>query len=309
MVALERTASSSSTSSSTLSTTTGDPTHSVDVSLSYVPYVRRRNTPYQLKVLQQYFDVNSHPTRDQRQTLANDLGMELKSVTNWFQNRRQTAKRKSLAWNENSNSPKTRPVRSSPYRSPCKKTLLKRSAISLDRIAELSERPNIPSQTTEVPRTPLTPRTINVGKNSTTPRSPLNLWKYIPSSPIVPQSSPSQEEERMAILPSQAKTFRSLEWACLKARRDKRFDDDRDELPSLPSLDHGVHFEGERTETEFDDLVAPNTSDNVARRAPHCEVHSGTRAAAQNNSLVVSKSPQSEDVEAAMTLLGFRTHF
>lgn len=42
---------------------------------SYVPYVRRRNTPAQLDALNQLFEATLHPTRAQRQALANEIGM------------------------------------------------------------------------------------------------------------------------------------------------------------------------------------------------------------------------------------------
>lgn len=47
----------------------------METSDSYVPYVRRRNTPAQLSALQQLFEMTPHPTRAQRQTLAHEIGM------------------------------------------------------------------------------------------------------------------------------------------------------------------------------------------------------------------------------------------
>ena len=46
---------------------------------SYVPYARRRNTPAQLHALNQLFEATPHPTRAQRQALANEIGMYVAS--------------------------------------------------------------------------------------------------------------------------------------------------------------------------------------------------------------------------------------
>ena len=43
--------------------------------VTYVPYIRRRNTPEQLKALQQLYEVTPHPNREQRLALAVELGM------------------------------------------------------------------------------------------------------------------------------------------------------------------------------------------------------------------------------------------
>ncbi|KIJ66274.1 hypothetical protein HYDPIDRAFT_109268 [Hydnomerulius pinastri MD-312] len=304
MAPLERTASSSSTTSATSLSGAFKLDHLAEASVSYVPYVGRRNTPAQLHALQQYFETTPHPTREERQALANDLGMELKSVTNWFQNRRQTARRKSLSWSEN----KPMKAHPSPHCYPRKassKSSLKRSSISLDRIAALSERQSLTSQSTTL-RTPLTPCKVNVKKEN--PPSPSELWKYMPSSPIAPQSSPGPEEARMAILPSRAKTFRSLEWACLKARRGKWVEDDGDELPTLSTFDHGGDTGDEGTETEVDEAITPDSSVNLS---PYSRDASSRLRVKQEDDpfpLVLKAAPQSEDVEAAMTLLGFKAH-
>ncbi|KAG9126390.1 hypothetical protein FRC07_003605 [Ceratobasidium sp. 392] len=57
---------------------------------------RKRVTPHQLKHLERVFASETHPSRGSREELARDLGMELKSVTIWFQNKRQSIKRNIL---------------------------------------------------------------------------------------------------------------------------------------------------------------------------------------------------------------------
>jgi len=264
--------------------------------VTYVPYIRRRNTPQQLKALQQLFEAAVHPTRKQRLALASELGMELKSVTNWFQNRRQTEKRKSLVWNEN-NPPKTNALQSRRLAQRYPKRTLSSFPVSLDKIAQLAERPSLPSSPPIANRGPLTPRTPNVRVQSSP--SPSELWKHIPSSPAAPPSSPGAEEARLAILPLRSKTWRSLEWACLKARRDGRADG-LDDLPSLPSLSHG-----DGSDDGSYEALTPDASVNLdLSPESHCLRFGGEE---DSKSLFSdsSKCRQSEDVEAAITLLGF----
>ncbi|KAG1864734.1 hypothetical protein DFJ58DRAFT_772622 [Suillus subalutaceus] len=281
-------------SSSTISTVTHSDTSIADTSISesnppvstHVPYIRRRNTPQQLNALQQLLELTPHPTREQRLALAAELDMELKSVTNWFQNRRQTEKRKSLVWNEN-NPPKIHAPQSRRLKQRHPNKSISSFSVSLDKIAQLSERPSSPSlllSANRAPLTPFTPRATNVRGQSSP--SPSELWKHIPSSPAVPQSSPGAEEARLAGLPSRSKTWRSLEWACLKARRDRRVDneEEEDDLPCLPSLSHGT--------------LTPDSSVRSINLSPQ-----------SNSSLLFGGEEHnkglSEDVEAALTLLGF----
>lgn len=58
---------------------------------------RKRVTPHQLKHLERVFASETHPSRGSREELARELGMELKSVTIWFQNKRQSIKRTILS--------------------------------------------------------------------------------------------------------------------------------------------------------------------------------------------------------------------
>jgi hypothetical protein len=271
---------------------------------THVPYIRRRNTPKQLEALQQLLKLTPHPTREQRLALAAELGMELKSVTNWFQNRRQTEKKKSLIWNEN-NPPKIHAPQSRRLKQRHPNKSMSSFSVSLDKIAQLSERPSSPSlllSANRSPLTPFTPRTTNVRVQSSP--SPSELWKHIPSSPALPQSSPGAEEARLAGLPSRSKTWRSLEWACLKARRDKRIDDggEEDDLPCLPSLSHG----GGSDDGSYEALT-PDSSVRSINLSPQSD--SSLRFGEEENNKGLfsdfNKPRQSEDVEAALTLLGF----
>lgn len=285
---------------------------SLDRSPSYVPYLRRRNTPAQLHALHQLFDATPHPTRAQRQALANEIGMyvpppppsrlpdgfprELKSVTNWFQNRRQTSRKKSLSLNENN--PSRSPVSPGPARHQHRrsKTPLDRSKISLDRIVSLSERPGLTWQLNS-PRLPLTPRKCNIQQKN--PSSPSELWTHMLSSPAVPRSSPDPEEARFAALSSRAKTLCPLEWACLKARHKKWVDEDADGLSKHAVVTHCRELGEDGAEPEVINLESEIS----------VPPHSDTSNLNRKNALFSrpNVTPQFEDVEAAITLLGFKT--
>jgi hypothetical protein len=220
-------------------------------------------------------------------------------VTNWFQNRRQTEKRKSLVWNEN-NPPKTDALQSRRLAKHHPKRTLSSFPVSLDKIAQLAERPSLPSSPPIANRVSLTPRTPNVRVQSSP--SPSELWKHIPSSPAAPPSSPGAEEARLAVLPLRSKTWRSLEWACLKDRRDRRADDE-DDLPSLPSLSHG-----DGSDDGSYEALTPDTSANLDLSPKSNYSRFGGEEDNKNLSSDSSKCRQSKDVEAAITLLGFMAH-
>ncbi|KAF9270765.1 homeobox-domain-containing protein [Marasmius fiardii PR-910] len=56
--------------------------------------MRVRPTPDQTEELKAFFNIVAHPSAEQRQALADRIGMRYQSVTNWFQNQRSIAKKK-----------------------------------------------------------------------------------------------------------------------------------------------------------------------------------------------------------------------
>ena len=133
---------------------------------------------------------------------------DIKFVTVWFQNRRQSDKRK--AW--------TKKDRAKKKENSCQQIdagLLK-PTISLDRIASRMERVQRPLHQNK-PRAVLSPqKPRNVEEPQTPSRSkPNTLWAHMPSSPPEAPSSPSAE---LVNVPCLVKSGRSLEWACAKAR-------------------------------------------------------------------------------------------
>ncbi|RDX51075.1 hypothetical protein OH76DRAFT_345425 [Lentinus brumalis] len=61
-----------------------------------LPEKRRRHklTDQQLQRLEELYQANTHPSRDDKDALAKEIDMTLKSVMIWFQNRRQDRRRK-----------------------------------------------------------------------------------------------------------------------------------------------------------------------------------------------------------------------
>ncbi|KAK7058557.1 hypothetical protein VNI00_002193 [Paramarasmius palmivorus] len=56
--------------------------------------MRVRPSAEQTEELKKLFNINPHPSTEQRQSLADRIGMRYQSVTNWFQNQRSIAKKK-----------------------------------------------------------------------------------------------------------------------------------------------------------------------------------------------------------------------
>ncbi|KAG2358869.1 hypothetical protein BDR07DRAFT_1472974 [Suillus spraguei] len=175
---------------------------------------RKRFSTVQLMMLEQLFHQTSHPTREEREALANTAGMEIKSVTIWFQNKRQTERKVALhnATNisneDGSSSPplthghasSSRYIHSrsgsfSSLHTPRRRITPPRPRPSLDRVAARSE------SRLQPPRTPTKPRNPHA-----------SLWDNMPSSPLAPASPPARD------LVDFVGSGRTLEWACAAAR-------------------------------------------------------------------------------------------
>ncbi|KAH7911630.1 homeobox-domain-containing protein [Hygrophoropsis aurantiaca] len=229
---------------------------------------RKRFTSVQLMMLEQVYHHSSHPTREEREALANTAGMEMKSVTIWFQNKRQT-ERKVILHNatsvSNTNSHPRMP--SSPFTSvnsssslksappntssaassrpshgrthssssvlqtPHRKITPPRPRPSLDRVATRSESRRPP------PRTPTKPRNPHA-----------SLWDNMPSSPLGPPPSPPAREYLDFV-----GSGRTLEWACAAARIAGK--EGRSNIASASSRADV----GDETEEE-DEIVTPSSS-------------------------------------------------
>ncbi|KAI6133761.1 homeobox-domain-containing protein [Pisolithus croceorrhizus] len=189
---------------------------------------RKRFTSVQLVMLEQLYHQTSHPSREEREAVAQAAGMEMKSVTIWFQNKRQTERRVALHHAANpshievhrpahayipergatsshasssmpSHSPRpfhSRNTSMSSLHTPRRKITPPRPRPSLDHVATQSESRLPP------PRTP------------TKPRDPYaSPWDNMPSSPLAPPASPPARD-----LVEFMGNGRTLEWACAVAR-------------------------------------------------------------------------------------------
>lgn len=202
---LSRTSSSASISSSDDAGVSND-------AQSVSRRTRKRFTNVQLTILEDAFHQNSHPSREERDALAKLGGMfvphfvsnvcfdtntniflrlrEIKSVTIWFQNKRQTERKVALNNAEHNHS--------QPLSSPVT-TDSTSSRPSLDSIASRSE------LRTSSPRTP----TRNSNPNA-------SIWDNMPPSPVARPISPSLRE--YADFSKSQRSKRTLEWACAAAR-------------------------------------------------------------------------------------------
>ncbi|KIK71462.1 hypothetical protein GYMLUDRAFT_254674 [Collybiopsis luxurians FD-317 M1] len=177
---------------------------------------RKRFTNVQLMMLENLFHHNSHPSRQERETLAKAGNMEVKSVTIWFQNRRQIERKGTTTTST------TRTGRSSPSSAPYSHTTAQAKSLtarpSLDQIASRAERPQSPRTPTRRRRDPTRP-----------------IWEAMPSSPPVPVLSPPAKD---FVEFGKLKRTRTLEWACARSRLavksgDPVPEDDAENVPAV----------------------------------------------------------------------------
>lgn len=221
---------------------------------------RKRFTNAQLVMLEQLFYQTSHPTREEREAVAQAAGMEIKSVTIWFQNKRQTERKVALhhaASQSNADGHRLAPLLEhspspvvavstppslvsarSPHVTPRRRTTPPRPRPSLDRVATRSEA-RIPP-----PRTP------------TRPRDPFaSPWDNMPSSPLAPPASPPARE-----FVDFVGNGRSLEWACAAARLAGK----QGRLGVSKRALGGDGDAGDETEDEEFEAITPQGSFDVA---------------------------------------------
>ncbi|TFK42077.1 hypothetical protein BDQ12DRAFT_710389 [Crucibulum laeve] len=202
-----------SRTSSTTSISSGDETVSTSTVNASSRRTRKRFTNAQLTMLENLFHQNSHPSREDRENVAKAGGMEIKSVTIWFQNKRQTERKASSNGNSvSANRAMPRRMSSPTFPSGLSNSSSSSSRPSLDHVASRTELRN------HAPRTP------NRRQNPTAA-----IWDNMPSSPLGPPVSPPARE--YVEFP---KSRRTLEWACAAARL-------ADKEGIIPSKSHGGH--------------------------------------------------------------------
>nr|UHA57737.1 HD protein 2-3 [Auricularia cornea] len=219
---------------------------------------RKRMTAVQVSRMEALFAKTTHPSREARQAVATELHMDVRSVTVWLQNKRQSLKKAEDARRHNrahNTAPPTRPsalrrTQSVPDATrgarqwqrtvsapPPPRTLPR---VSLDAFANRSAPSHVtPASAIARPATP------------PPPDSTLDIWDRMPSSPHAPPSSPANDLRRIAPLGPR----RTLEWACAAERA--RFSDAvRHGRASSPELSDA----GSDDTLEDDELRTPQSS-------------------------------------------------
>lgn len=239
---------------------------------------------------------------------------ELKAVNAWFQNKRRSLKKtwsSTCGWSKGSlpENKHVRPpggLRALPTRD---------SAVSLDRVASLHELPFKRKATTTKcppPRVPITPR-----RRATTAQTTKDIWELLPSSPPTRPSSPTHSEPLLALEPC-AKRPRSLEWACAKARAERKAcirsktasvtDSEEDSDVPMLVLDGHPREKGNSSgddDTESDEEDEEAITPNVSTELLPPFILSGDGDEGQG---IRSENPvkgKDMDMEAAIVLLGF----
>ncbi|KAJ6604712.1 homeodomain transcription factor [Mycena vulgaris] len=199
---------------------------------------RKRFSNAQIVILEQLFHNNSHPTLEERELLARYVDMEVKSVTIWFQNKRQTERRATSRRTHKldtiRNSTTTHPHRkkSSANNSASSTSTSTSRRPSLDRVASRSE------LRAPAPRTP---------SRRHNPHAP--LWANMASSPIAPPFSPPARDY---VEFGQGQHTRTLEWACARRRLSGK-----GEGAGVPGL---VDDTGGDTDVDVEEAVTPPSS-------------------------------------------------
>lgn len=229
---------------------------------------------------------------------------DVKFITVWFQNRRQSDKRK--AW--------TKRDRAKKKENSCQQidTVFLKPAISLDQIASRMERVQRPARPdNDKGCAVLSPQKLGKLLEPQTPtQSKKNtLWAHMPSSPPEVPSSPPSDALQLLHAPCLVKSEKSLEWACANARvgskhrlrKDKKIQPNKSQAHSFckPLAASEEISEGDSND-EDQSLETPTLSSSQGRH----DTTSGITAEpeAQPSEL---RNKSTEDVEAAMVLLRF----
>ncbi|KAJ7176620.1 homeodomain transcription factor [Mycena filopes] len=280
---------------STATNTSADDLYATFISESTDPTSRRtrkRFTNAQLTMLEQLFHQNSHPSREQREAVAKSANMEVKSVTIWFQNKRQTERRTTLASGRVPPPVIIHSSRATYHRvpSPVQSPSMASSASSTSTSA--SKRPSLDCVASRSELRAPAPRTPSRRHN---PHAP--LWENMPSSPVGPQFSPPPRDYVEFGLDQRTRT---LEWAC--ARR--RLVGKADRGLALPGLAND-----EDTDVESDEAVTPPSTwgDGDARWVGSHAKGAGTEEKQKQVAAVAvtrTAEPDDDTMRAALALCG-----
>ncbi|KAI0257213.1 hypothetical protein BJV78DRAFT_1161020 [Lactifluus subvellereus] len=265
-----------------------DPWTTLDDLPAQITNPRKRPSVAQLQRLQNVFDASRYITKEERHTLAHETGLDVKFITVWFQNRRQSDKRK--AW--------TKRDRAKKKENTCQQidTVILKPAISLDQIASRLERVQRPARADKSRSALSSQRPANLVEPKTpTPSRPKALWAHMPSSPPEAPSSPPPKLSR-----------KSLEWACANARMGSKHHHRKDKRiravqpQTTCSRRPSATPEKEQESDQDQDIEASAPSSSQGQ-----DNHISLRATTTSKSPGELCGKSTEDVEAAMVLLQF----
>ncbi|TFY52339.1 hypothetical protein EVJ58_g10073 [Rhodofomes roseus] len=205
---------------------------------------RHRITRHQLDRLEALYEENTHPSRQVKQSLANDVGLPLKNITIWFQNKRQTNRRKSRRFTNREET--GRIVEPAPLElGPSTRLLL---GLTPEPASSEKESPSVRKDRSSRERTATPTPSVSAGRSANATPSlrreeayAQDIWAHMPSSPPTPAlvhtsidtASPSMllfEDDVFGpvIASHQVRTpiagmrKPDLEWACARAEKRSR---------------------------------------------------------------------------------------
>ena len=227
---------------------------------------------------------------------------DVKFITVWFQNRRQSDKRK--AW--------TKKDRARKKENTCHRiqihTVFEKPAVSLDQIASRMERVQSPVLSdrsrgvlpTQKPENSLEPATPIRSK-------PEALWAHMPSSPPDAPSSPPSDSLQSMTTPCLVKSGKSLEWACAKERMGNKYRLKRGKGTRLIELQRASPRRCPTVLEKEQESDSDSNQDTEASTPSQSQATSdnGAPSATSEAWLDELRGKSTKDVEAAMALLQF----
>ncbi|KAG2156629.1 uncharacterized protein EDB93DRAFT_1310751 [Suillus bovinus] len=185
---------------------------------------RHRMSPTQLMHLESLYQKDTHPSRHRKNQLAEELGVDLKTVTIWFQNKRQFAKRSQPS------APGCSPLQ---IRNAVSQTQDHQPVILPSVCSEKSRTTPFPQeQESDVNGLPkILPQALHE-KDQARPTvasktSTQELWQHLPSSPTAPSLDPDRGSEVLSATRDEqdarhSKRGLTLEWACDRQMKRRR---------------------------------------------------------------------------------------
>jgi hypothetical protein len=230
---------------------------------------------------------------------------DVKFITVWFQNRRQSDKRK--AW--------TKKDRARKKENTCHRiqihTVFSKPVVSLDQIASRMERVQSPALSDRTRAVLSTQKPDNSLEPATPTRSrPEALWAHMPSSPPDAPSSPPSDSLRSMTTPCLATSGKSLEWACAKERIGNKYRLKRGkgtrliELQRASSRRSPVVLKKEQESDSDSDQDTETPTPPQSQATSDNGTPSGAKATSESRPNEL-RGKSTKDVEAAMALLQF----